>query len=107
MEQEKFLIENDSLEILILNYIFSNIKIGYYGQNGFASLEKLANNNISVKLNYKVTNEVEHKKVNILLVAKNTYTREECIKLAKEMYLKDENSAAFILKILNPKVNFK
>lgn len=109
MEENKFLIEKDLLEGLILSYIFSNMKVGYYGSNGFAYLERDSNNEISVKLDYKVSKEDEtfNKKITISLVPKNIYTRADCIKLANEMYLRSENVAAFILKILKPNAKFE
>lgn len=110
MEQNDVYIKSEKLEILILNYMFSNMKRDYYASNGFALLEGSNNNkNLSIKLDYKVIKEdgTFNKKLKKSLVPKDVYSREECKALADELYLKDENTIAFILKILNPDVRFK
>lgn len=108
MENNMFPIQKEKLEILILNYLFSHLKKDHYGSRGFANLEKLPDGYIDIKLDYLITKEDESltKKISILLESKGTYTREKCIKLANEMYLRDENAIAFILKILNPNTKF-
>lgn len=118
-EEKGFVVNKDSLEALILNYIFSNLEGNKvrtrYAGNGFADLKQDKDNNIYINLEYKVftnykfedgDNEHYEDLVQISLKVKEEYTKTECEKISKEMYLSSANNVAFILKILDNKIKF-
>lgn len=118
-EEKGFVVNKDSLEVLILNYIFSNLERNKtrtrYAGNGFAELNSDKEGNIYINLEYKVFTDYDFKDgdnehyedlVQISLKVKEEYSKNECDKIAKEMYLSSANNVAFILKILNNDIKF-
>lgn len=118
-EEKGFVVNKDSLEVLILNYIFSNLEGNKirtrYAGNGFAELKQDKDKNVYINLEYKVftnynfqdgDNEQYEDLVQISLKVKEEYSKDECNKIAKEMYLSSANNVAFILKILNSDIKF-
>ena len=118
-DEKGFVVNKESLEVLILNYIFSNLEGNKvrtrYADNGFADLKQDKDNNIYINLEYRVftdynfeDGESEHCKdlVQISLKIKDEYTKVECEQISKEMYLSSANNVAFILKILDNNIKF-
>lgn len=118
-EEKGFVVNKDSLEVLILNYIFSNLERNNirtrYASNGFAELKQYKDKYVYINLEYKVftnynlkdeDNEQYEDLVQISLKVKDEYSKDECTKIAKKMYLSNANNVAFILKILDNNIKF-
>lgn len=117
-------VEKSYIEHLVFSYISTNLnvcsnkEISIY--EGFVEIKQIDEKNNKVYISYK-TKSIYHEEgypyisenynlfydeVSVYLGDKGTYTRKELKKLAEEMYLKNENNVAFIIKLLRQDVEF-
>lgn len=118
MKKQFIEIEKESLEVLILNYIFSNLEKGKnrirYAGEGFCRINKNSSNGINATIEYKVFTEYSFEDgdkeeyndvVQITLESNCDYSKEDMNTIKEDMYLDTINDVAFIINIVKSSRN--
>lgn len=112
-EIEKIGVKKESLEVLILNYIFSNLERGEnrlrYAGEAFSRISNDSKGNLTLTLEYKVFTDYTFEDgekdsfediVQITLEGGCDYSKEDMEFIKKDMYLGSINNVAFIHHLL-------
>lgn len=112
-EEEIIGVKKESLEVLFLNYIFSNLEKGSnrtrYAGEAFSKLSKDNRGNLILTVEYKVFTEYTFEDgekeyyndvVQIALEGGYDYSKEDLNVIKEDMYLNSINDVAFIINIL-------
>lgn len=112
--ENKFIgVNKESLEVLILNYIFSNLDRGKnrvrFAGDAFCKISISAEGSSVVGIEYKVFTEYlfddgekenYHDTVQIIIEGNCDYTKEDINRLKTDMYLNSINDVAFIVNLI-------
>lgn len=119
-------IEKSQLETLIFSYICNNLNTKKNKEisisDGFLGIKKSKySDKYILDIEYKITSiyheedypyitenyNLFHDEVSVTVGHKDCYTRSELKSIAVDMHLRNENTVAFILKLLNKDVRFE
>lgn len=111
-------VNKDAMEVLVLNYIFSNLKqsknVSNCAGNGFMEICENDNGIKCFVIEYKVFSDYKFEDsreffqdtVQVVLENKDEYSKKECESIKEDMYLGSANNVAFLIKLINPNVKF-